>query len=68
MWLNLRTDVARLRSQRDGNAPRGNQPLILGPETFINQACHTYDVKTGKQFNIRSLRSGCSNSLVAADG
>jgi outer membrane protein assembly factor BamB len=86
---------------------RGNQPLILGPETFINQAGHTYDVKTGKlisgaalfrrggcnyavgsknllflrsncaayvdvksgkQFNIRSLRSGCSNSLVAADG
>ena len=85
----------------------GNQPLILGPETFINQAGHTYDVKTGKlisgaalfrrggcnyavgnvnllflrsncaayvdvktgkQFNIRSLRSGCSNSLVAADG
>jgi outer membrane protein assembly factor BamB len=88
-------------------AMRGNQPLILGPETFINQAGHTYDVKTGKlisgaalfrrggcnyavgnvnllflrsncaayvdvktgkQFNIRSLRSGCSNSLVAADG
>lgn len=86
---------------------RGNQPLILGPETFINQTGHTYDVKTGKlisgaalfrrggcnyavgnvnllflrsncaayvdvktgkQFNIRSLRSGCSNSLVAADG
>jgi outer membrane protein assembly factor BamB len=86
---------------------RGNQPLILGPETFINQAGHTYDVQTGKlisgaalfrrggcnyavgnvnllflrsncaayvdvksgkQFNIRSLRSGCSNSLVAADG
>ena len=86
---------------------RGNQPLILGPETFINQSGHTYDVKTGKlingaalfrrggcnyavgnvnllflrsncaayvdvksgkQFNIRSLRSGCSNSLVAADG
>ena len=88
-------------------AMRGNQPLILGPETFINQSGHTYDVKTGKlisgaalfhrggcnyavgnvnllflrsncaayvdvktgkQFNIRSLRSGCSNSLVAADG
>lgn len=88
-------------------AMRGNQPLILGPETFINQTGHTYDVKTGKlisgaalfrrggcnyavgnvnllflrsncaayvdvktgkQFNIRSLRSGCSNSLVAADG
>jgi len=86
---------------------RGNQPLILGPDTFINQAGHTYDTKTGKlvngsalfrrggcnyavgnmnllflrsncaayvdvksgkQFNLRSLRSGCSNSLVAADG
>lgn len=86
---------------------RGNQPLILGPDTFINQAGHTYetisgklvsgaalfrrggcnyavgnknllflrsncaayvDVKSGKQFNLRSLRSGCSNSLVAADG
>lgn len=88
-------------------AMRGDQPLILGPETFINQTGRTYDVKTGKlingtalfrrggcnyavgnvnllflrsncaayvdvksgkQFNIRSLRSGCSNSLVAADG
>ena len=86
---------------------RGDQPLILGPKTFINQAGRTYDVKTGKlingtamfrrggcnyavgsenllflrsncaayvdvrtgrQFNIRNLRSGCSNSLVAADG
>jgi outer membrane protein assembly factor BamB len=86
---------------------RGNQPLILGPDTFINQAGHAYetktgkllngsalfrrggcnyavgnmnllflrsncaayvDVKSGKQFNLRSLRSGCSNSLVAADG
>jgi outer membrane protein assembly factor BamB len=86
---------------------RGNQPLILGPDTFISQTGHTYDTKTGKllngsalfrrggcnyavgninllflrsncaayvdvksgkQFNLRSLRSGCSNSLVAADG
>ena len=86
---------------------RGNQPLILGPETFISQSGHTYetksgrllngtalfrrggcnyavgnanllflrsncaayvDVKSGQQFNLRNLRSGCSNSLVAADG
>jgi outer membrane protein assembly factor BamB len=86
---------------------RGNQPLILGPKTFINQAGHTYEVATGnilssvplfrrggcnyavgnknllflrancaayvdiksrQQYNLRNLRSGCSNSLVAADG
>lgn len=86
---------------------RGQQPLILGPETFINQTGHTYSVATGelvsgaalfrrggcnyavggknllflrsncatyvdvdsrKEYAIRNLRSGCSNSLVAADG
>ncbi|MCA9145871.1 MAG: PQQ-binding-like beta-propeller repeat protein [Planctomycetales bacterium] len=86
---------------------RGQQPLILGPETFINQSGHTYDVRTGdlvsgealfqrggcnyavggknllflrsncatyvdiesrQEYAIRNLRSGCSNSLVAADG
>ena len=86
---------------------RGQQPLILGPETFINQTGHTYDVRTGdlvsgqalfrrggcnyavggknllflrsncatyidiesrQEYAIRNLRSGCSNSLVAADG
>ena len=86
---------------------RGQQPLILGPETFINQSGHTYEVGTGNLLNgsalfrrggcnyavggknllflrsncatyvdidtkqeyaIRNLRSGCSNSLVAADG
>lgn len=86
---------------------RGQQPLILGPATFINQTGHTYSVKTGelvsgaalfrrggcnyavggknllflrsncatyvdvesrKEYAIRNLRSGCSNSLVAADG
>lgn len=86
---------------------RGHQPLILGPETFINQAGHTYefatgnilnsiplfrrggcnyavgnknllflrancaayiDIKSRQQYNLRNLRSGCSNSLVAADG
>lgn len=86
---------------------RGQQPLILGPETFINQTGHTYkvgtgdlvsgsalfrrggcnyavggknllflrsncatyvDVNTKQEYAIRNLRSGCSNSLVAADG
>ena len=86
---------------------RGQQPLILGPETFINQTGHTYkvasgdlvsgaalfrrggcnyavggknllflrsncatyvDIGTRKEYAIRNLRSGCSNSLVAADG
>lgn len=86
---------------------RGQQPLILGPETFINQTGHTYDVSTGalvsgealfqrggcnyavggtnllflrsncatyvdiesrREYAIRNLRSGCSNSFVAADG
>ena len=86
---------------------RGQQPLILGPETFINQTGHTYSVGTGdlvsgsalfrrggcnyavggknllflrsncatyvdiesrQEYAIRNLRSGCSNSLVAADG
>lgn len=88
-------------------AIRGQQPLILGPETFINQTGHTYkvasgdlvsgaalfrrggcnyavggknllflrsncatyvDIGTRKEYAIRNLRSGCSNSLVAADG
>ncbi|MBP88525.1 MAG: hypothetical protein CMJ64_17720 [Planctomycetaceae bacterium] len=86
---------------------RGQQPLILGPKTFINQTGHTYNVSTGdlvsgealfrrggcnyavggknllflrsncatyvdiesrQEYAIRNLRSGCSNSLVAADG
>jgi len=86
---------------------RGQQPLILGPEKFINQTGHTYnvasgellsgaplfqrggcnyavggknllflrsncatyvDVETRQEYAIRNLRSGCSNSLVAADG
>ncbi len=86
---------------------RGQQPLILGTTTFINQSGHTYDIKNGKlingtalfhrggcnyavgnknllflrsscaayvdiksrkQYDLRNLRSGCSNSLVAADG
>ncbi|MEO2017926.1 MAG: PQQ-binding-like beta-propeller repeat protein [Fuerstiella sp.] len=86
---------------------RGQQPLILGPDTFINQTGHTYgvasgdlvsgaalfrrggcnyavggknllllrsncatyvDVETRQEYAIRNLRSGCSNSLVAADG
>ena len=86
---------------------RGQQPLILGPDNFINQTGHTYEVRSGnlvsgealfrrsgcnyavggknllflrsncatyvdiesrQEYAIRNLRSGCSNSLVAADG
>lgn len=86
---------------------RGQQPLILGPDKFINQTGHTYyvadgelvsgtplfrrggcnyavgganllflrsncatyvDIESRQEYAIRSLRSGCSNSLVAADG
>ena len=85
----------------------GGQPLIVMGDRFINQAGHTYAVKTGeiisgtslffrggcnyavagqhllfvrdrcvcyveldtgKKHYLRNLRSGCSNSLVAADG
>ena len=86
----------------------GRQPLILRPDSFINQAGHQYEVTTGKrlsskplfrrtggcnytvgsenllflrarcatyidlkrseEYSLRNLRSGCSNSLVAAGG
>ncbi len=86
----------------------GMQPLILRPDSFINQAGHQYDLATGKRLSqqplfhrtggcnytvgsenllflrakcatyvdlrtttehsLRNLRSGCSNSLVAAGG
>jgi outer membrane protein assembly factor BamB len=85
----------------------GGQPLILQGTSFINQAGHTYDTRTGELLNgesafarggcnyavageslifvrdrsvcyvekatgekhyLRNIRSGCSNSLVAADG
>jgi outer membrane protein assembly factor BamB len=85
----------------------GGQPLIVMGDRFINQAGHTYAVKTGelvsgtplfghagcnyavagehllfvrdhtacyveldtqKKHYLRNVRSGCSNSLVAADG
>ena len=36
---------------------------------FVRDHCAAYvDVETRKQYNLRNLRSGCSNSLVAADG
>ena len=86
---------------------KGQQPLIITGDTFINQAGHTYetatgkvlngsqlftrggcnyavgsenliflrdncaayiDIETRKQTNLRNLRSGCSASLIAADG
>jgi outer membrane protein assembly factor BamB len=85
----------------------GGQPLIVMADRFINQAGHTYDLRTGElaggkslfvrggcnyavanehllfvrdrcasyveldtreKHYLRNLRSGCSNSLVAADG
>jgi outer membrane protein assembly factor BamB len=85
----------------------GGQPLIVMADRFINQAGHTYAIKTGepisgeslfyrggcnyavanehllfvrdrcvsyveldtqKKHYLRNVRSGCSNSLVAADG
>jgi len=85
----------------------GGQPLLLRHDTFINQAGHTYNVRTGELVSgsalfvrggcnyavagehllfvrdrcvsyveldsrakhyLRNIRSGCSNSLVAAGG
>ncbi len=86
---------------------RGGQPIMVGDDQFINQAGHTYSLRTGELISgqalfvrggcnyavasehllfirdrcasyvdlktrekhfLRNLRSGCSNSLVAADG
>ncbi|QDU15075.1 Serine/threonine-protein kinase AfsK [Gimesia maris] len=42
----------------------GNQNLL-----FLRNNCATYvDMDQKKEFSLRNLRSGCSNSLVAADG
>ncbi|HAH48351.1 MAG TPA: hypothetical protein DCM07_26600 [Planctomycetaceae bacterium] len=42
----------------------GNQNLL-----FLRNNCATYvDMDQKKGFSLRNLRSGCSNSLVAADG
>ncbi len=85
----------------------GGQPMVIQGETFLTQAFHTYDLRTGQlsvegppfarggcnyavagtdlifvrdrcvsyidkdtgdKFYLRNVRSGCSNSLVAADG
>ena len=85
----------------------GGQPMILRGETFLTQAGHTYNTRTGEllsgeslfkrggcnygvanehlvflreysasyvdvgtkqKHRLRNVRSGCSNSLVAADG
>ena len=36
---------------------------------FLRSNCATYvDIDTKQEYAIRNLRSGCSNSLVAADG
>ncbi|MCA9014759.1 MAG: PQQ-binding-like beta-propeller repeat protein [Planctomycetaceae bacterium] len=51
--------------QRSGcNYTVGNQNLL-----FLRNNCAAYvDLDQKKEFSLRNLRSGCSNSLVAADG
>lgn len=46
----------------------GLQPLILGPDNFINQAGHRYEITTGKLLTKKPLfiRSGC-NYTVGSD-
>ncbi len=42
----------------------GNKNLL-----FLRSNCAAYvDIESRQQYNLRNLRSGCSNSLVAADG
>ncbi|MFT5467741.1 MAG: outer membrane protein assembly factor BamB [Verrucomicrobiales bacterium] len=100
----LNLDSGEMVWERDS---KGQQPLIITGDTFINQVGHTYetatgkvldgsrlftrggcnyavgsenllflrdncaayiDIKSGEQTNLRNLRSGCSASLIAADG
>jgi len=51
--------------QRGGcNYTVGNKNLL-----FLRNKCASYvDMNTQKEHSLRNLRSGCSNSLVAADG
>ncbi|MCB1063728.1 MAG: PQQ-binding-like beta-propeller repeat protein [Verrucomicrobiae bacterium] len=102
--VGLNLDTGKAVWQRES---KGQQPLIITGDTFINQTGHTYatntgevidnrqlftrggcnyavgsenllflrdncaayvDIDSGEQFNLRNLRSGCSASLVAADG
>ncbi len=51
--------------QRGGcNYAVGNKHLL-----FLRNQCASYiDVNSQKEYSLRNLRSGCSNSLVAADG
>lgn len=44
------------------NPVRGQQPLILSPDTFINQTGHTYEISTGKILGGNPLfrRGGCN--------
>jgi len=44
---------------------KGQQPLIITGDTFINQAGHTYDTSTGKVLNNQRLftRGGCNYAV-----
>ena len=56
---------SRLFTRSGGcNYTVGNKHLL-----FLRNKCASYvDVESHKEYSLRNLRSGCSNSLVAADG
>ncbi len=56
---------SRLFTRSGGcNYTVGNKHLL-----FLRNKCATYvDIDSQKEYSLRNLRSGCSNSLVAADG
>jgi len=57
-------DSKQLFKRGGCNYAVGNKNLI-----FLRDNCAAYvDINEQKQYDLRNLRSGCSNSLVAADG
>jgi len=56
---------SRLFTRSGGcNYTVGNKHLL-----FLRNKCASYvDIESKKEYSLRNLRSGCSNSLVAADG
>ncbi len=58
-------DKSRLFTRSGGcNYTVGNKHLL-----FLRNKCASYvDIDSKKEYSLRNLRSGCSNSLVAADG
>ncbi len=57
-------DSKQLFKRGGCNYAVGNKNLI-----FLRDNCAAYvDINDQKQYDIRNLRTGCSNSLVAADG